>query len=352
MPPKAKTAKTPENLSPAALKALINSKFGAGSMISGSDPSLEIERIPTGILSIDVLLNGGFARGRSVEVFGGYSVGKTYTSMCLMAQAQANGLRAAYVDCEGTFSQEFAEMAGVDLEELDYHRQESGPRVVGFIETLLRAGLHAVIVLDSIAALIPQDELDTDMEAGTFGTQQAKLMSKALRILTTANKSTILFFINQQRESVGSMFAKKMVTSGGRAMGFYASTRLEMVRIETIYRSGKIVDPKSHKEKDSDKLVKGHRVLVRVEKEKTGARPQAETTFVFDYDEGGVDPTEDLLFLGVKFNLIHNSGNSWWVEDYEDEKQGSKNKFKSWLGRNRAVSDELEDKIREAAADA
>lgn len=329
------------------LQGIINNKFGKDTLIRGSDPRLEITRIPSGILSLDVVLGGGFARGRSIEVYGGFSVGKTTCALSLIAQAQARGLRCAFIDCERTYSPEFAAHLGVDIEELDYHRQKSGNQVVDFMETLLRSRLYGVIVLDSIAALIPKQEIEQDMEAGTFGTQQAKLMSVALRRLTTANDDTTVFYINQQRESVGSMFGQKLVTSGGRAMGFYASTRIEMVRIETLKKKAPTSDPKTGKSKETDVVI-GHRVLAKITKEKTGAQPMSQTTFVFDYDEACIDATEDLIYLGTEAGLVRKIGdNGWAVEGYEDEKKVGRNNFKKWLQKNKAVAEELEESIRE-----
>jgi recombination protein RecA len=328
---------------------MINDRW-PGAMMRASDPSLIIERIPTGILSIDTTLSGGFARGRHVEIFGGYNVGKTYTTYRLIATTQAAGGRCAFIDVEGTFDPEFATNCGVDIEELDFHQQEHGNRVIDFMETLLRSRLYDVIVLDSIAALLPKAELEADMEAGSYGTAQAKLMSAALRRLTAANRRTVLVYINQTREAIGSIFAKRSVTSGGRAMAFYAGTRLEMVRTENIKRKGQVLDPEKGEYAEKD-VVKGHRVLVRVEKDKTGSAHQhATTSFVFDYDLGGIDPVEDLVYCGRVRGLVHKSGNSWWLNGYEDEKQPSRAKFKGWLRRNVAVAEELEELIRTGEA--
>lgn len=341
----------PQELSPEALQKAVNDKFGAGTMIMGNDPSLEIERIPSGILSIDYLLSGGFARGRHAELFGSYSVGKTYLSLKLIAAAQERGLKCAYIDCEGTFDSTFAGHCGVDTSELAYHRQKHGNRVVDFMETLLRSGKYAVIVLDSIAALLPKQELESDMEAGSYGAEQAKLMSKALRKLTAANEQTVLMYINQTRDSLGSVFQKRTVVSGGRAMGFYASTRLEMVRIENIKKKSRTIDPAKGEERQTD-VVRGHRVLVRVEKEKSGAaKPHSETTFVFDYELGGIDPIEDLLYVGRIEELVHKKGDYWYVEGYEEEKARGRKAFKTWLRKNKAVQEELLDTIKERMTD-
>lgn len=332
-----------------ALRRKINEKF-PGALMVASDPSLEITRLSTGILSLDCALGGGFPRGRHVEIYGGFNVGKTYTTFKFIATCQAAGLRCAFFDVEGTFDPAFAEHAGVDLEELEFPlRGQNANRLVSIMESLLYSELYDVIVLDSIAALLPRQEQETTMEEGSFGTQQAKLMSAALRRLTTANKRTVLVYINQTRENIGVMFGKKTVTSGGRAMAFYAGIRLEMVRTETVKRKAKLVDHKSNKGKTGD-IVKGHRVLVRVEKDKTGgARPLSETTFVFDYDLGGIDPVEDLMYLGRMYDLIAMSGNTWTLVDYEDEAQPSRVKFKKWLRRNVAVQEELTELVRQHA---
>lgn len=324
-----------------------------GALIKASDPSLRIEHLPTGILSIDCII-GGFARGRHIEIYGGYNVGKTFTTYRFIATSQASGLRCAFLDVEGTFDPAFAEHAGVDLEALEFPGSEeegrpNGNRLVNIMEALLRSEEYDVVVLDSIAALLPKAEEEMDMESGTMGTHQARLMSAALRRLTAANRNTVCVYINQTRESIGSVFAKRAVTSGGRAMGFYAGTRLEMVRTETIKRAAKTIDHKTSKEKAGE-VVKGHRVLVRVEKDKTGkVKQSAETTFVFDYDASDIDPIEDLVYLGRRFGLVKVSGDSWCVIDYEDEKSSGRKRFVKWLRRNRAVAEELEERIRHAA---
>lgn len=330
-----------------ALARVINRKYGEGTMKFASDPSFEITRIPSGILTIDMLIGGGFARGRHIEIFGNYSVGKTYIAECLIAMAQQLGLEAAYVDAEHTFDPVFATHIGVDVDNLAIHEQVHGHRCVDFMEILLRSEQYAVIVLDSIAALMPKSESENDMEAGSMGTEQAKLMSKALRKLTAANKQTVLVYINQTREAVGTMFGKRSITSGGKAMGFYAGTRLEIVRTENIKRKARTINASNGNESQAD-VIRGHRCLVRVEKDKTGgARQHATSTFVFDYEMGGIDPVEDLLYLGRVHELVGKSGNSWWVVGYEDEAKPSRGKFKSWLRRNIAVREELTEAIKE-----
>lgn len=344
---KKKKAKV-EELTPESLLMAVNKHFGEGTMKFASDPSLEITRIPTGILTVDDLTGGGFARNRYVEIFGSANVGKSYLAQMVIASAQREGGRGAWVDVEKTFDPKFAQTCGINLEELAYHEQVHGPRCVDFIETLLRSNLYDVIVLDSIASLLPVQEYDSDMEQGSYGMEQAKLMSKALRKLTAANSKTVLIFINQTREAIGVTFGPKTTTSGGRAMGFYAGLRLELVRTEGLQRPGRVVDQKTGEIKGEGKVTYGHRVLVRARKDKTGgiSHPDAETTFVFDYEKGQHDHVEDLIYLGRVHEFIHKQGDKWWVEDYEDEKCHGRPRFRKWLKKNRAVCEELEEWIR------
>lgn len=344
--PRRRTRTTVEELTPEALKKLVDDRWGEDTMMFASDLRLRIERIPCGVLSIDSVLGGGFPRGRHTEMFGSFAVGKTYLSQRLISNAQALGLNCAYVDVEKSFDPAFAKHIGINLKKLALHRQRHGNQIIDFMETLLRSGTMDVIVLDSIAALLPKSEMEADMEAGSYGTAQAKLMSAALRRLTTANSRTALVYINQTRDSIGSVFAKRSITSGGRAMGFYAGVRLELVRVENVKKSSKVVDPSKGDLQQVDR-VSGHRVLVRVEKDKVGgARTGDQTTFVFDYDRSTIDHIEDLIYLGRVQGLVHKSGNSWWCEGYEDEKQLGRPRFKKWLARNRAVSEELEETLR------
>lgn len=339
--------KEASELTPEALQKAINKRWGEGSMMMASDPSLQIKRIPTGILSVDIALGGGIARGRHTEMYGGYSVGKTYVAYRTIASAQKKKIKCAFIDVEGSFDPTFAEHAGVKLDKLAFHQQEHGNRVIDFIETLLRSQQYGVICLDSIAALLPKQEREMDMEAGSYGTQQAKMMSAALRRLTAANRSTALIYINQTRDAIGSMFAKS-VTSGGRAMSFYAGTRLELVRTENIKKSVKQIDPKTQEEKNT-KVVVAHRVLVKVEKDKTGgARQHSTTSFVFHYAKAQIDPIEDLMYVGRVYGFVHKKGNFYWVDEYEDEKQNGRAKFKKWLRKNAAVAEDLEEWIWEA----
>lgn len=336
-----------ENLTPQGLMTAINKRFGPGTVTTASDTDLEITRLPTGILSLDHLLQGGFPRGRYTEIFGSAAVGKTYSTLKFIATCQEDGLRCAFVDVERTFDPEWAEHIGVDLEELAYHRQRQGAQVVDFIETLLRSNLYDTVVMDSVAALLPIEEHESSIQDSSFGTQQAKLMSKALRKLTAANSTTALIFINQVRDNVGTVFGKRQITSGGRALGHYSGLRIEMVKTENIKRNMTTVDPKSTNDKKTDVVV-GHRVLCRVEKNKTGGPSQGDqSTFVFDYETSGADEVEDLIYVGRVMDLVHKKGDYFYVDGYEDEKQRGRTRFKKWLRRNKAVQEDLRDWILE-----
>jgi recombination protein RecA len=346
MPATKKKRDAIKEMTPQQLAAMINKEKGEGVMRFASDPSLRIVRIPTGILSVDYRLGGGFARNRYTELFGSSAVGKTYVTLHAIATAQANDLRCGFMDVERTFDPAWAERIGIDLEELAYSEQNKhANQCVDVLETWLVSGLYDVIVMDSIAALLPEPEAGTDMSAGSMGMEQAKLMSKALRKLTAANRKTALVFINQTRENIGVMFGKKTTTSGGRAMTHYAGQRLELVRTETLKRKGKVINEKTGEISEGD-VVSGHRVLVRTEKDKTGgSAPQQTSTFVFDYDEACHDMIEDLIYVGRRFGLVHKSGEKWWVDDYEDEKVHGRSRFKKWLNKNVAVAEELEELI-------
>lgn len=338
-----------KEMTPAQLRSLVNKNFGANTMRLASDPDLLIKRIPTGILPIDMLLDGGVPQNRHTEIFGDFSVGKTYLSLCLIASAQSLGMSCAFVDVEGSFDPEWAEYVGVDLDELDLIPQdEHGPKIVNVIETLLRSKLYQLIIVDSIASLLPKEEFEKDMMAGSMGAEQAKMMSKAMRKLTAANTNTALVFINQTREKIGVVFGSKVTTPGGRAMRHYAGIRIEMVKTETLKRKARTVNQKTGEIKREDVPV-GHRIQIRVVKDKTGSSNMGDqTTIVFDYETAEHDRIEDLIYLGRVYGFIEKSGDNWWVDGYKDEAQKYRPAFKKWLEKNKAVAEELEDQIREA----
>lgn len=348
MPKKAATIQRTK-LTTAALASEIEKHFGKGTMRMASSPELVITRLPTGILSVDSVLSGGIARGRHTEVIGNFSVGKSYLALELIANTQYNGGTCAYLDVEKSFDPVHAELIGVDLEKLVIPILPNANKMVDFIEALLYSQLYDVIVIDSIAALLPQDEQNRSSEQATMGTYQARLMSAALRKLTTANTNTAIFWINQQREAIGDLW-KHMVTSGGRAMGFYAGERLELVKIEDIKLPMIVVNPKTGEETESP-VITGHRVLLRIEKSKVGNIPKDQTTFVYDYNLNGVDPIEDLIYLGRRLGLVKKSGegagSKWWIEGSEDNKSTGRTRFKTYLRKSPNVVEMLEAAIME-----
>lgn len=337
-------------LTPVQMMAEINKAFGEGTMILGSDPILKVTRIPTGILGLDIGLKGGLTRGRHIEIYGGENLGKTTIAYCAAAEAQKLGGTAVMCDLEGTYDPDYAESLGVDIEELGLHRQKKGhgERAFDFVEAVVRKAKPDIMIIDTIAALLPKAEYESQLDTGTFGTDQARLMSKALRKLTAANESTVFIWLNQTRQVVGaSMFAKQTTTSGGRAMGFYAATRLELVRTETLKVEKKRVDPATG-ERKARKVAVGHRALIRITKDKTGsAKPDAEVPLVYSYKTNRFDELEDIMYLGREAGLIKKKNAMWWVVEYEDEKCNGRPAFKRWLRRNRAVRDELKEAIVE-----
>lgn len=332
---------TIEVVSPQALRKMLNERW-PNSTKMGNDPSLRISRISTGILSLDALLGGGFARNRHAELFGDFSAGKSATAWRFIASAQRQGLTCSYIDGEHTYDPKWVRNFGVNLKRLDLHVQETGEQCIDYMQTLLMAGLHDVVVLDSIASLLPSAERAASADDGTYGTYQARMMSRALRKLTTVNKKTAVIFINQTREAIGgSVFAKKTTTSGGRAMGFYAGVRLEFSKIETLKAAGKRIDVKSGVTSDSD-IPAAQRILVTVTKDKTGGAVMSDqTTMVYNYRKGNFDSIEDLIYVGQKAGLVHKQGSNWWIEGYKDEMASGRPKFKKWIRSEDAVQLDL-----------
>lgn len=356
--------KKAEKLTAAGVMAAINKAYGAGTVKMADDPSLQIIRQPTGLLPIDDIFMGGIPLGRMIEIYGGEGIGKSALAMWICGAVQRAGGLAAWVDCEKRFHGEFAERQLVDLPTLALHEQDSGPVVVDFMDALIRSRLWNVIVLDSISALIPKEEHDKSMDAGSMGMEQAKLMSKALRKLTSAmvSQGTILIFLNQTREAVNVKFGDKTATSGGRAMKFYATTRLELVRTETIKRSERVINQKTGEITYEDRPA-AHRIMVRVKKDSTGVREGETTTLVFDHETGTFDQTEDLIFVGRQYGLVHKGadprpkkgkkkttskktkGSWWWVDDYAELAVNGRDKFRKFLTDNPKIAGELREWI-------
>lgn len=321
-----------------ALKAAlsqIEKQFGAGSIMRlGQQSHLKVETISTGSLSLDIALGaGGFPRGRIVEIYGPESSGKTSLALSAIASVQKGGGLGALVDAEHAFDPSYAAKLGVDLDSLLISQPDTGEQALEIVETLVRSNAVDVIVVDSVAALVPRAEIEGEMGDAMVGVQ-ARLMSQALRKLTGAvsKSKTCLIFINQIRMKIGVMFGNPETTSGGNALKFYASVRLDIRRSEQI--------------KDGENPI-GNRVRVKVVKNKV-APPFRTAEFDLMFDSG-ISKESDLLELGVKSGLIEKAG-SWF--QYGEQKLGQgREAAKAFLRADAKLMNELEAKIRSAAAE-
>lgn len=309
----------------------IERQFGKGAIMRlGQQEALAIAAIPTGSLAIDAAIGiGGFPRGRVVEVFGPESSGKTTLALSVVGQAQRTGT-AAFIDAEHALDAEYSQKLGVDIDNLLVSQPDSGEQALEIAETLVRSNAIDVVVIDSVAALVPRAELEGEMGDSHVGLQ-ARLMSQALRKLTAivAKSKTCLVFINQIREKIGVMFGSPETTTGGRALKFYSSVRIDIRRIATL--------------KDGDQVV-GSRVKIKVVKNKTAA-PFRQAEFDLDYEEG-ISRTGELIDLGVDHKLVVKSG-AWYTCGEVRLGQGREN-AKRFLRENEDLADELEGKLRQA----
>jgi recombination protein RecA len=311
----------------------IEKQFGKGSImrLGSKEAIVPIAVIPTGAISFDVALGvGGFPRGRVVEVFGPESSGKTTIALQVIAEAQKTGGMAAFVDAEHALDPQYAKKLGVDVDNLLVSQPDYGEQALEITEALVRSGAIDVLVVDSVAALVPKAELDGEMGDSHMGLQ-ARLMSQALRKLTgTVSKSrTCLIFINQIREKIGVMFGNPETTTGGRALKFYSSVRIDIRRIAAI--------------KEGDAVV-GSRTKVKVVKNKVAA-PFREAEFDIMYGEG-ISKEGDLLDLAANNNIVEKSG-SWFSYKTERIGQGREN-AKQFLRENKDIAAKLEAEVRKA----
>ncbi len=314
-----------------AAMSQIEKQFGKGSVMKlGEFKAMEIEAIPTGALSLDIALGiGGVPRGRIIEVFGPESSGKTTLALHIIAEAQKIGGEAAFIDAEHALDPVYAKKLGVDIDNLIVSQPDTGEQALEITESLVRSGALDVIVVDSVAALVPKAEIDGDMGDSHMGLQ-ARLMSQALRKLAGAiNKSkTVLIFINQLREKIGVMFGNPETTTGGRALKFYASVRMDIRKIENIKQDGE---------------VKGNRVRVKVIKNKV-APPFREAEFDIIYGEG-ISKEGNILDMAVNLDIVEKAG-SWFSYNGERIGQGREN-VKKYLKENPKMLEEIEGKVRE-----
>ncbi len=310
----------------------IEKQFGKGSImrLGQKGAILPVDVIPTGAVSLDFALGvGGMPRGRVVEIFGPESSGKTTMALQLIAEAQKLGGMAAFVDAEHALDASYAQKLGVDVENLLVSQPDNGEQALEIVEVLVRSGGVDVVVVDSVAALVPRAEIEGEMGEAQMGLQ-ARLMSQALRKLTgvVSKSKTSLVFINQLREKIGVMFGSPETTTGGRALKFYASVRLDIRRIASI--------------KDGDAVI-GGRVRVKVVKNKV-APPFREAEFDILYGEG-ISKQGDLLDLAVDRKIVEKSG-TWFSFDGERLGQGREN-AKQFLKENPAVFKTIELRVRQ-----
>ena len=308
----------------------IEKQFGKGSVMKlGEYKAMEVEAIPTGALSLDIALGiGGVPRGRIIEVFGPESSGKTTLALHIIAEAQKMGGEAAFIDAEHALDPVYARKLGVDIDNLIVSQPDTGEQALEIAEALVRSGAIDIIVVDSVAALVPKAEIDGDMGDAHVGLQ-ARLMSQALRKLAgVINKSnSCIVFINQLREKVGVMFGNPETTPGGRALKFYASVRLDIRRVENIKQDGEVV---------------GSRARVKVVKNKV-APPFREAEFDIIYGKG-ISKSGNILDLGVNLGIVDKSG-SWFGYNGERIGQGREN-AKKYLEDNPKIMEDIEAKVR------
>ncbi len=312
--------------------AQIEKNFGKGSVMKLGDKgaNMNIETVPTGCLSLDLALGlGGVPKGRILEVYGPESSGKTTVALHMVAEVQKRGGIAGFIDAEHALDPVYAKNIGVDIDNLYISQPDNGEQALEIAETMVRSGAVDIIIIDSVAALVPKAEIEGDMGDSHVGLQ-ARLMSQALRKLTgVVNKTNcIVVFINQLREKVGVMFGNPETTTGGRALKFYASVRLDVRKTDTIKSGGDVV---------------GNRTRIRVVKNKI-APPFKEAEFDIIYGKG-ISKIGDILDLAVSDNIVMKSG-AWF--SYNNEKIGQgRDAAKTFLAEHQSICDEIEAKVRE-----
>ena len=313
--------------------AQIEKQYGKGSVmkLGDSNANMNIDVIPTGSLSLDIALGlGGVPRGRIIEVFGPESSGKTTVALHIVAEIQKRGGIAGFIDAEHALDPTYAKNIGVDIDNLYISQPDCGEQALEITETMVRSGAVDVVIVDSVAALVPKAEIDGEMGDSHMGLH-ARLMSQALRKLTAVVSKTncVVIFINQLREKVGVVFGNPEVTTGGRALKFYASVRLDVRRIDTLRQGGEIV---------------GTRTRVKIVKNKV-APPFKEAEFDIVFGKG-ISKVGDILDLAVANDIVDKSG-AWYAYNGNKIGQGREN-AKAYLENNTAICDEIEQKVREA----
>ena len=313
--------------------ALVNIEkaYGKGAVMRLGDSSahMNIETIPTGSLSLDIALGlGGVPRGRIVEIYGPESSGKTTVALHMVAEVQKRDGIAGFIDAEHALDPVYAKSIGVDIDNLYISQPDSGEQALEIAETMVRSGAVDIVIIDSVAALVPKAEIDGDMGDAHVGLQ-ARLMSQALRKLTAVigKSNCVVIFINQLREKVGVMFGNPETTTGGRALKFYSSVRLDVRRIETLKQGGEMI---------------GNRVRVKVVKNKV-APPFREAEFDIMFGKG-ISREGDILDLATKENIVEKSG-AWYSYNGNKIGQGREN-AKIFLANNPEIMSEISEKVR------
>lgn len=306
----------------------IEKQFGKGAIMRmGGEQLANVEIIPTGIISLDIALGGGIPRGRIIEIFGPESSGKTTLAASLVAQVQKNGGVAAFIDAEHAFDPEYGRKLGVDLDNLLISQPDTGEQALEITETLVRSNAVDIIVIDSVAALVPRAEIEGEMGDAMVGVQ-ARLMSQALRKLTAAisKSKTVVVFINQIRMKIGIMFGNPETTTGGNALKFYSSMRLDIRRREAI--------------KQGEEVIGGHH-SVKVVKNKV-APPFRTAEFDIIYSEG-ISKEGDIIDTGIVYNIVEKSG-AWLSFNSEKIGQG-KEAARAFLKEHPEISKKIADEI-------
>lgn len=309
----------------------IEKQYGKGAVMKLGDSGahMNVETIPTGCLSLDLALGlGGIPKGRIVEIYGPESSGKTTVALHMVAEVQKRGGIAGFIDAEHALDPVYAKNIGVDIDNLYISQPDSGEQALEITETMVRSGAVDIVVVDSVAALVPKAEIDGDMGDSHVGLQ-ARLMSQALRKLTAiiSKSSCVVIFINQLREKIGVMFGNPETTTGGRALKFYASIRMDVRRVETLKQAGAMV---------------GNRTKIKVVKNKI-APPFKEAEFDIMFGEG-VSRAGDVLDLAVNCNVVQKSG-AWYAYEGNKIGQGREN-AKQYLKDNPEIMEEVEAKVR------
>ncbi len=312
--------------------AQIEKQYGKGAVMKLGDPSanMSVETIPTGSISLDIALGlGGIPKGRIIEVYGPESSGKTTVALHMVAEVQKRGGIAGFIDAEHALDPVYAKNIGVDVDNLYISQPDNGEQALEITETMVRSGAVDIVIVDSVAALVPKAEIDGDMGDSHMGLQ-ARLMSQALRKLTSviSKSNCVVIFINQLREKLGVMFGNPETTTGGRALKFYSSIRMDVRRIESLKQSGEII---------------GNRTRIKIVKNKV-APPFKEAEFDIMFGKG-ISKEGDLLDLAADIDVVNKAG-AWYAYNGEKIGQGREN-AKNYLVENRDVCAEIEAKVRE-----